>query len=64
MGCFLKYLIVAGCCILASNNCSAQQISIQHYINLISSGNYEIVSNVEIKNKEIFEQKTPKYKNL
>ena len=50
MGCFLKYLIVAGCCILASNNCSAQQISIQHYINLISSGNYEIVSNVSYNN--------------
>ena len=50
MGCFLKYLVVAGFCILASNNCSAQQISIQHYINLISSGNYEIVSNVSYNN--------------
>lgn len=50
MGCFLKYLVVAGFCILASNNCSAQQISIQHYINLLSSGNYEIVSNVSYNN--------------
>lgn len=50
MGCFLKYLVVAGVCILASNNCSAQQISIQHYINLISSGNYEILSNVSYNN--------------
>lgn len=50
MGCFFKYLVVAGFCILASNNCSAQQISIQHYINLISSGNYEIVSNVSYNN--------------
>lgn len=50
MGCFLKYLVVAGFCILASNNCSAQQISTQYYINLISSGNYQIVSNVSYNN--------------